>query len=519
MITNYEEFLVEKTIYQSINESVFYITPKFAEILKEIDSPISKFLLQNEQQDIPVSSNYLDVDSKETISFISDQKAQRLLNDPEKGKVYMLIEEGHVLDIDKLKYKIEYNELLSKYGDPNDIVDNKFEKNPDEIPDNQPFEKVGNTFYYNVELSILKFDDKFVLTLASNVKEAPAPYYKNRQTIRVGRGIRAILNSLKQNFTDAEIEDFVNKWKAAYDHLQNEFRDFEIVKGDDIAHWYYYENYELETYKGTLSSSCMCKKPGYFFDIYSDNPEVCSLVILKSSKNKIKGRALLWKLNDDRMFMDRVYTHFDSDFALFEKFAKHNGWLRKASQNSSANEKIIAADGVDLGPIELVVKINVQSYRSYPYLDTLKYLTEYSEYYTLSNDQEGAEWELESTSGNRVSLTCETCNGSGEITCDDCEGDGETSNECESCEGSGEVRCEECRRGGEIDCEECSGTGSIEDDEGDEKECEECGGSGNTTCPDCNRGWITCSDCNGDGAVEQRCTGCRGRGIISCPDC
>ena len=517
MITNYEEFLVEKTIYQSINESVFYITPKFADILKEIDSPISKFLLQNEQQDIPVSSNYLDVDSKETISFISDQKAQRLLNDPEKGKVYLLIEEGHVLDIDKLKYKIEYNELLSKYGDPNDIVDNKFEKNPDEIPDNQPFEKVGNTFYYGVELSILKFDDKFVLTLASNVKEAPAPYYKNRQTIRVGRGIRAILNSLKQNFTDAEIEDFVNKWKAAYDHLQNEFRYFEIVKGDDIAHWYYYENYEL-TSKGTLSSSCMCKKPSYYFQIYTNNPDVCSLVILKSSKDKIRARALLWKLDDGRMFMDRVYTHFDSDFALFEKFAKHNGWMRKDSQNSSSRETLVAADGTNFRNLDLTVTISKENYAAYPYLDTLKYLTESRDNYKLSNNSDGAEWELESITGRRDSLTCETCDGSGEITCSECEGSGETSNECGNCDGSGEVRCEECNRGN-IECDECSGTGSIEDDEGDEKECEECSGSGETSCPDCNRGWIACPDCDGDGSVTGTCSDCRGNGYVSCPDC
>ncbi len=516
MITNYEEFLVENIIYQSLNESVFYFTKEFLKILKEIDSPISKFLIDKYTEDIPVISNYLDVGGKETISFISDAKAQRLLQDPEKSKVYHLKNKQSIINI--INLGIDLRDLLSKYGETSDIIANRFTTDSESIPENQEFEKVVDINYYNVPLVVLKFDDKFILTWETNIKETPSPFVKNRQTIRVGRGIRAILNSLKQTFTDAEIEDFVNKWKAAYDHLQNEFRDFQIVKGDDIAHWYNYENYELETFKGTLSTSCMCKKPSYYFQIYTFNPDVCSLVILKSSKDKIRARALLWKLDDGRMFMDRVYTHFDSDFALFEKFAKHNGWMRKESQNSSSSETLVAADGTNVRNPDLSVTISKENYQAYPYLDTLKYLTEGRDSYTLSNNSDGAEWELESTSGRRDSLNCETCDGSGEITCSECEGSGVTSNECGNCDGSGEVRCEECNRGN-IECDECSGTGSIEDDEGDEKECEECSGSGETSCPDCNSGWITCPDCDGDGSVTGTCSDCRGDGYVRCPDC
>ena len=517
MITNYQEFLVEKIIYQSLNESVFYFTKEFLKILKEIDSPISKFLIDKYSEDIPVSSNYLDVDGKETISFISDAKAQRLLQDPEKSKVYQLKDKERIINILNLG-DIDYKDMLTKYGDTSDIVANKFILDSESIPENQEFEKVGDIRFYNVPLVILKFDDKFILTWETNVKETPSPFFKNRQTIRVGRGIRAILNSLKQTFTDAEIEDFVNKWKAAYDHLQNEFRDFQIVKGDDIGYWYNYRNYELETSKGTLGSSCMAMKPAHFFEIYTKNSDVCSLVILKSSKDKIRGRALLWKLDDGKMFMDRVYTHFDSDFALFVKFAKHNGWLRKASQNSASDEALVLPDGKSVD-LSLYVTIRNENYQNYPYMDTLKYLTEYTDSCTLSNDRSDAKWQLESTSGGRDTAECETCNGDGEIECSNCERSGEVINECDECDGTGEVRCEDCVQG-KIECGECSGTGSIEDDEGNDKECEECAGIGDIECDNnCYKGWITCDNCDGSGNVTERCEECRGGGYVNCPDC
>lgn len=69
---------------------------------------------------------------------------------------------------------------------------------------------------------------------------------------------------------------------------------------------------------------------GYdYFDIYIQNPKVCSLMILKSDVDteKIIGRALVWKLSNGNTYMDRIYTHFDSDVNLFRNYAKQNGWV------------------------------------------------------------------------------------------------------------------------------------------------------------------------------------------------
>jgi hypothetical protein len=74
---------------------------------------------------------------------------------------------------------------------------------------------------------------------------------------------------------------------------------FEIVEGDEIAKWYRYENYAEN--KGTLGNSCMRDKRDSFFEIYTKNPEVCRMLILKED-DKILGRALIWKLNSFKSY-------------------------------------------------------------------------------------------------------------------------------------------------------------------------------------------------------------------------
>jgi hypothetical protein len=94
---------------------------------------------------------------------------------------------------------------------------------------------------------------------------------------------------------------------------------FDLVEGDDIEHWYWYENYKENS--GTLGSSCMAQKRN-LFSIYTQNQDVCKMLILKED-DKIIGRALVWKLASIKhmrkdiegveYFMDRQYTIKDSD--------------------------------------------------------------------------------------------------------------------------------------------------------------------------------------------------------------
>ena len=66
---------------------------------------------------------------------------------------------------------------------------------------------------------------------------------------------------------------------------------------------------------------------------YSEN-ENCALLILKlKGSNKIKGRCLIWKTTDNKIYMDRVYVDFDSDFFLYKKYASDHGYYSHIMAN------------------------------------------------------------------------------------------------------------------------------------------------------------------------------------------
>jgi hypothetical protein len=167
--------------------------------------------------------------------------------------------------------------------------------------------------------------------------------------MKIGRLVRAILQSAKITFTDKDIEDFTNKWKATYDFAADALKQFDVVKGGDIAKWYDSTNYKRGG--GTLNNSCMAKMDSETFNIYTENTQV-SLVILyddegkltdgKYTSDKIKGRALLWDafLNGNEIqFMDRIYTTHDSDVELFKQFAEKNNWWWKRRNSPYINKK------------------------------------------------------------------------------------------------------------------------------------------------------------------------------------
>jgi hypothetical protein len=179
---------------------------------------------------------------------------------------------------------------------------------------------------------------------------------KARTDIGIGRWTRRIFTEVhKSTILDSKIEEFVNLYKAAIDG--EDLTKFELVSGEDIRKWYHENNYKER--RGQLGNSCMrynnCQD---FLDIYVKNPEVCQLLILKSDddKNKITGRALIWKLTDGNYYMDRIYTINDSDKLLFQDYARINKIESSYDGNSS---------------LDLEVKLGDHTYQKYPYMDTL----------------------------------------------------------------------------------------------------------------------------------------------------
>jgi len=132
-----------------------------------------------------------------------------------------------------------------------------------------------------------------------------------------------------------------------------------------------------------------------FLPLYTKNPEVCQLVILKEM-GKIIGRALLWKLDtvtsenkklNIRYHMDRIYTTDDYLIYKFQKYAEKNGWSYKTENNFSNKNRITFNN--DIYKVRMTVKVNPGDYKVYPYMDTFTRLDIISgTLYNDSNDNE-----------------------------------------------------------------------------------------------------------------------------------
>jgi hypothetical protein len=189
---------------------------------------------------------------------------------------------------------------------------------------------------------------------------------KSRTPTRIGR----LLNSLfPKKYIAKDVELFTNAFKAMQENLAEKIS---IVEGYDIKFWYNEDNYAVSS--GSLGNSCM-KKRRTVFDIYTNNPEVCRMVII-TEDNKLVGRALLWKVEGQEFeyFLDRQYTTNDALVAKFRKYADDNGFAYKTRNNhSSYREVTYKGESKEMG-LTIKVKPYEGSYKysEYPYMDTFR---------------------------------------------------------------------------------------------------------------------------------------------------
>lgn len=183
--------------------------------------------------------------------------------------------------------------------------------------------------------------------------------------IKIGRAVNSILKDNKIITTEKEIENFVNKFKAKWEILNN--IKIDLVDREDIRNWYHENNYCKLTKsvgsklgKGSLGKSCMryheCQN---YLDIYVENPNECEMIISVDSENKLRARALLWKTNKGR-YLDRIYYTFDSDKEVILD------WVYKNFG------KIDGHDTEGYGHIINLTGPNNQ-YDEYPYMDTFEF--------------------------------------------------------------------------------------------------------------------------------------------------
>jgi hypothetical protein len=502
---SFKEFIIKES-YDLIIESDVRFSNNFIAILKKMTNPLAKSIIDLDRKDLPVTNNFFEInpDDNSKVFFIPDRKGQEMLKSDKKHVRFIGGNGGwlkHSPNNEKIFKEIGYVPKDTAYR-PNSqeigVVINTYES--------PTSGKIYNYVKFNNGEGVYNLDKlEEVIDITSKL------FGLGKQELNVGRAMRALLTTAKITFSNKELEDFVNEYKSKIDLYGGIFSKFDIVSGDDIAYWYNQDNYAKKN--GTLGSSCMSNVSSDFFEIYTKNPEVCSLLILKDKMDdtKIVGRALLWNLNNGKIFLDRIYTNNDSDVALFREYSKANKWYYKKHNDSSNSEYVINSDGEEIS-LTIEVFLKKSSYNYYPYVDTLKYFDTYRK--RLSIYENIGSYLLEDTGGEAI--YCETCGGSGKEECDDCSGSG--NKQCYRCDGSGKEECDECDGHGKVECDECSGAGTMEDDEGDEIACTYCDETGYIKCNDCGgNGDTECGICDGDG--EYSCENCDGEGEIDCTEC
>lgn len=200
-----------------------------------------------------------------------------------------------------------------------------------------------------------------------------APVYsEGRNSIKIGKFVNKILDN---KCKDTDIEKFVNLFKSSSPYNRELF---ELVDGKDIEYWYDINNYIYK--QGSLGSSCMADKKG-FFDLYTNNKETCKLVTLKLG-DKLVARALLWKIEKiyskeekskgkikSEWFLDRVYSTEDYQIEKVRQWAIKKGYVIRY-YNSFSSTDVVLYNGSKYTNTKIKIKVKPTEYNKYPYLDT-----------------------------------------------------------------------------------------------------------------------------------------------------
>jgi len=197
---------------------------------------------------------------------------------------------------------------------------------------------------------------------------------------KVGKVITKLSNDNLFNFTQRDVEEFSNSYKAI-NYMKNV--EFQIVSGIDLKKFYLEDNYD-KSGGGTLNNSCMkhsnCQP---FLKIYYKNKDDVSMLIVKNkNSDKILGRAIIWnkttiksanRLFENIKFMDRIYYCNDFQINLFVEYAKMNDIAFKEAQNNEVFG-VVNYKGERLANPIIKAKIKEWDFDKYPYLDTLTFL-------------------------------------------------------------------------------------------------------------------------------------------------
>jgi hypothetical protein len=115
-----------------------------------------------------------------------------------------------------------------------------------------------------------------------------------------------------------------------------------------------------------------CQK---MFDLYVENPDKISMIVMFDENDKVMGRSLLWEFDNNKI-MDRIYTINDEQLTFFfKKWATENGYYFRSQQNWYNSLQFERLRG-DKKILKFDIKLDNFDFRYYPYMDTFKFFNQ-----------------------------------------------------------------------------------------------------------------------------------------------
>jgi len=147
-------------------------------------------------------------------------------------------------------------------------------------------------------------------------------YYNNfRQTMKIGKFVSKMYKDSGKKDYQRHIESIVNMFKSYMDSKLENYT-FEVISGYDIQKWYLEDNY-FNGVNGPLNMSCMrhleCQSKLVMYGEYKDT---ISMLIMLNEKRELLGRALIWKLDDGKKYMDRIYVAYQHNLISFMEYGR-----------------------------------------------------------------------------------------------------------------------------------------------------------------------------------------------------
>ena len=215
-------------------------------------------------------------------------------------------------------------------------------------------------------ISVSKDDSTKLSYISQERQKQTTDFWDSNRRFMIKPG--AFVKKVFKNISEKDIEIFSSLFRSeqTVNNLQ-----FKVVSGRNISQYYNEESYA--SVRSSLGASCMrydeCQN---WFDIYTDNPDQISMLILVNKTGDLVGRSLLWQTTPK--VMDRIYTVNDDLFVpQFKKWAQENGYLYKTEQKWN-NTFAFTSNGVSTNQ-HLSIELDNVDFKHYPYLDTFKFLS------------------------------------------------------------------------------------------------------------------------------------------------